>query len=396
MDTLMLDLLKDVVWTASNAHKSIRIRAGGTKDWYGESPAIHRTDDTLVDLSGYTGIVAYEPSELVLTARAGTPLAEIEQTLSAHGQMLAFEPPHCGAMAHWWSEHGGMPVRSKYAPAATLGGSIASGLSGPRRATAGACRDFVLGAKLLSARGETLRFGGQVMKNVAGYDVSRLLAGSLGVLGIILEASIKVLPKPPCDLSLRLQMTQSQALDRLNAWSGRPLPISASVWRAADAQAAGADSPGIVDVRLSGAEAAVRAARAQLGGDVLGADIAETFWWSVREQTAPFFASVQPLWRISVPSDTPAAAFDGIVRDELIEWQGALRWWATAEDPQSVRARVARVGGHATLWRPAPGQPRAASTFAPLDRVTLGIHQRLKAEFDPAGVFNRGRLHPDF
>ena len=395
MDTLMLDVLKDVIWTAGNARRPIRIRAGGTKDWYGESPAIHRTDDTLVDLSGYTGIVAYEPSELVLTARAGTPLVDIETALATQGQMLAFEPPHCGAIAQWWRTHGGMPARSKYAPAATLGGCVASGLSGPRRASAGACRDFVLGAKLMSARGEVLTFGGQVMKNVAGFDVSRVLAGSLGVLGVILEVSVKVLPKPPCERTLRLSMTQAEALDRLNTWSGRPIPLSASVWRARDAQAAGAASPGWLDVRLSGAEAAVRAASALIGGDAVEATAAQALWTSVREQTAAFFDSVQPIWRISVPSDTPSSAFDAIVRDELIEWQGALRWWATAASPEQVRAAVARLGGHATLWRPAPGAPRAAPTFAPLDRVTLGIHQRLKAEFDPAGVFNRGRLHPD-
>jgi glycolate oxidase FAD binding subunit len=334
----------------------LRLRGSGSKDWYGNA-----TTGTVLDTRVHRGIVAYEPTELVLTARCGTPLAEIEAALDERGQMLAFEPPHFG-------------------PGATLGGMLACALSGPRRQAVGAVRDFVLGAQLMNGRGEVLRFGGQVMKNVAGYDVSRLLAGSLGTLGLILEASIKVLPKPVAETTLLLEMGQQQALDALNAWAGQPLPLSASVWH-----------DGALTLRLSGAQAAVKAARQRLGGqDVSDADV---FWRSLREQNHHFFGAAErrSLWRFSLPSTAPALAFEP-AQPQLIEWGGAQRWLASSADPATMRALASEHGGHATLFR---GDPGRAGAFGPLEPAVMAIHRHLKQVFDPCGVFNPGRMYQE-
>ncbi|MEG1054515.1 MAG: glycolate oxidase subunit GlcE, partial [Janthinobacterium sp.] len=277
-----MEQFRQQILAASAAGKSLRLRGGGTKDWYGQ-----RLDGEVLDTRAYAGIIDYEPTELVITARCGTPLAEIEAALAARKQMLAFEPPHFG-------------------PGATVGGVVASALSGPRRASAGALRDFVLGAVLMDGHGERLAFGGQVMKNVAGYDVSRLLAGSLGTLGLILEVSLKVLPLPLREASLRLECAEIAALRMLNEWAGKPLPISASCWH-----------DGVLTVRLSGAEAAVSAALRTLGGDVLAAEDAAAFWLLVREQTHAFFAGAGSLWRLSLPPHASAMILKG---RQLIEW----------------------------------------------------------------------------
>lgn len=389
----MLDRFQDIVRTAAAARRGLRIRSGGSKDWYGEAATAE--EEAVLDVSAHRGIVAYEPSELVFTARCGTPLAEIEAVLAGQNQMLAFEPPQCADIARWWQVHGGVAA----AGPATLGGCVAAGLSGPRRATAGACRDFVLGAKLLSGDGRVLDFGGRVMKNVAGYDVSRLLAGSLGVLGVILEVSLKVLPRPAREITLRFESSEHDAITRLNAWAGQPLPLSASAWRAdttAGPTVCGAARTGQLWLRLSGTEAALHGARARLGGEAVAPDAAAAFWQGIREQTDPWFATTLPVWRLSLPSTAPPEAFKGIPRAQLIEWGGALRWFATDMEPQKLRVATQCAGGHATLWRPAPGQRRATTTFTPLDPVVLAIHRRLKAEFDPAGIFNRGRLTSEF
>lgn len=240
--------------SASHEGRALRFRGGGTKDWYGET-----LEGEILDTRAHHGILAYDPAELVITARAGTLLAEIEATLAGHGQMLAFEPPHFGTQA-------------------TLGGCIAAGLAGPRRQASGAPRDFVLGAAVMNGHGQTLHFGGQVVKNVAGYDVSRLLAGSLGTLGLIVSLSLKVLPQAKAETTLKFDMNGTDAVRKLNEWGGRPLPISASAWR-----------DGTLALRLSGAEAAVKAARTTLGGEVVDAVEAARFWISLREQTDPFF-----------------------------------------------------------------------------------------------------------
>ncbi|HZX25902.1 MAG TPA: glycolate oxidase subunit GlcE [Telluria sp.] len=355
------------------------MRGGGSKDWYGQA-----FDGDILDTRPYTGIVAYEPTELVITARCGTPLAEVEAALADNRQFLAFEPPHFG-------------------PGATLGGVIASGLCGPRRATAGAVRDFVLGAVLMDGQGDVLHFGGQVMKNVAGYDVSRLLAGSLGTLGLMLEHSIKVLPRPMAETTLRLSMSEIDALRALNEWAGQPLPISASCWHA-----------GELTVRLSGAEPALRAARRVLGGEEV--PDAAAFWQSLREQQHHFFATAanghprasggpwsdaQPtesvrgddgeaLWRLALPSTASALVVGG---EQLIEWGGAQRWLKAPGDAASaarIRASVAAAGGHATLFR---GGDKSIGVFHPLAPALARINQRMRDAFDPAGIFNPGRMY---
>ncbi|GAA4656119.1 glycolate oxidase subunit GlcE [Massilia kyonggiensis] len=334
------------------AGRPLRIRGGGTKDWYGQ-----RLEGDILDTRDYTGIVDYEPTELVITARCGTPLAAIEAALAQQGQMLAFEPPHFGT-------------------GATIGGAIASGLSGPRRANSGAVRDFVLGCKLLDGKGDVLSFGGQVMKNVAGYDVSRLLAGSLGTLGLLLEVSVKVLPRAPREATLVFEgVNEVDAIRNLNEWAGQPLPVSASCWH-----------DGVLALRLSGANAAVDAAIRSLGGDVMP-DCAR-FWTSVREQRHAFFEGDMPLWRLSVPSTVGAIVLGS---PQLIEWGGAQRWLrAPADAAERIRAVVAACGGHATLFRGGDG---SVGVFQPLAPAIARIHERLKAGFDPAGIFNPGRMY---
>ncbi len=335
----------------------LTIRGGGSKNFYGRA-----VDAEIFDVSANTGIVAYEPTELVVTVRGGTRLADLETLLDGERQFLAFEPPHFG-------------------PTATVAGCVAAGLSGPRRAAAGAVRDFVLGVKMLDGRGDVLSFGGQVMKNVAGYDVSRLIAGSLGTLGIILELSLKVLPRPTAETTLRFEFDEAEAIRRINDWSGQPLPLSASAW-----------STGVLTLRLSGADAAVRAATARLGGERIGAETAAAFWSGLREQTADWFSADTgtPLWRVALPGSAPPLKLPG---RQLIEWGGALRWLASDAPAADIRRRAAMLGGHATLFR---GGERTGEVFTPLSAPLLAIHHRLKNAFDPAGILNPGRLYPEF
>lgn len=354
MDAI-LDQFRARIVAASGQGAPLLLRGGGSKDWYG----CHVAGDVL-DTRAYAGVVDYEPTELVLTARCGTPLAQIEDLLARHGQMLAFEPPRFGA-------------------ASTIGGVVASGLSGPRRAAAGALRDFVLGAQLMDGRGELLSFGGQVMKNVAGYDVSRLLAGSLGTLGLITQVSLKVLPLPLREATIRFEMDEIAALRRMNEWAGQPLPVSATCWQG-----------GVLTVRLSGAQAAVKAALQRLGGDALANG--EAFWAGLRDQRRDFFAGAGELWRLSLPPSASALVLRG---EQLIEWGGAQRWLrverGVAED---IRRVVAAAGGHATRYRAAHGASGAGEgAFHPLAPAVARIHERLKAAFDPAGIFNRGRMY---
>jgi glycolate oxidase FAD binding subunit len=340
---------------ARAARTPLCIRGGGTKDFYGHAP----TGETL-DTTGCAGIVDYDPTELVITARAGTRLAEIEDAMRGAGQMLAFEPPHFGA-------------------AATLGGAIAAGLSGPRRPYAGAVRDLILGVRVVDGAGEDLTFGGRVMKNVAGFDVARLMTGALGTLGVIAEASLKCVPLPKAEATRVLECSADEAIRTVNEWGGKPLPLSATCYRA-----------GRLSVRLSGAAPAVDAAIAKIGGEAMADDAA--FWTGVREQTDPFFAATpagSPLWRLAVK---PTAPYTDLAGEQLIEWGGGLRWLAAGEktDPARVRAWAKVHGGHATLFR-APD--KSAGVFQPLPSPLMEIHRRLKAEFDPAGILNPGRLY---
>jgi glycolate oxidase FAD binding subunit len=343
---LSLEALQDRIREATERRTPLRLRGGGSKDFYGNEPR-----GELLDTRGYAGIVSYEPTELVMTARCGTLLLDIEKALEEKGRCLPFEPPHFGE--------------------ATFGGCVAAGLSGPRRASAGALRDFVLGVKLVDGRGRVLGFGGQVMKNVAGYDISRLAAGSLGTLGLIAEASVKVLPLPACERSLELEAGEAAALESMNLWAGQPLPISATAWHG-----------GVLRVRLSGSEPAVRAAAGKIGGTPLEKN---EFWHQLREHRHAFFDGAEPLWRVALPSDRPPLGLPG---DTLIEWSGGLRWLRG----EGARDIAASAGGHATLFR---SQDRRQGAFAALDPVLMGLHRRLKSAFDPAGILNPGRMYPE-
>lgn len=343
----------------------LRVRGRGTKDFYGEMP-----QGEPLPTEGLAGITSYEPSELVVTARAGTPLVELESVLAAQGQCLPFEPPRFG--------EGG-----------TVGGMVAAGLSGPARASVGSVRDYVLGATLVNGRSEVLTFGGQVMKNVAGYDVSRVLAGSLGVLGVIAEVSLKVLPLAPAEATLEFACSQADALRLLNEWGGRPLPLNASVWRERD-------GAGVLSLRLRGAVAAVEAACAHLGGE--RQDNAQTVpgWDSLRDQRHPWFATAQganDLWRISVPQTAPVLDVDGA---PLVEWHGGQRWYLAPPDQRPrLRAAAHKAGGHATLFRPSDAHGhRVLDRFDALSAPVERIHRALMQEFDPYAVFHRGRLYP--
>lgn len=350
----VLQGFRDRVTAATNSASPLRLRGNGTKDWYGQNLL-----GEVLDTTAYAGIVDYDPTELVITARCGTNLREIGKALSAHNQMLAFEPPRFDGMA-------------------TIGGIVAAGLSGPRRQAVGSVRDFVLGAVMMDGRGEVLHFGGQVMKNVAGYDVSRLLTGSLGTLGLILEVSVKVLPRPVAQQSLQFSMGQAQALHQLNVWGGQPLPISASSWQ-----------DGKLSVRLSGARAAVDAAIIKMGGEPF-VD-ADAFWDQLREHQLPFFAeTAEGLWRLSLPTVAPALQLPG---EQLIEWGGAQRWLKTSAPASTIRAAAEAAGGHATLYR---GGDKSLGVFHPLKTPVADIHRRLKASFDPAGIFNPQRMYPEF
>jgi len=293
----------------------------------------------------------------VLTARAGTPLVEIEAQLAEHQQMLAFEPPHFNGPA-------------------TLGGCIAAGLSGPRRPYAGAARDFVLGVRMIDGTGQPLRFGGQVIKNVAGYDVSRLMVGALGTLGLVTEVSLKVLPKPAAETTLQFELDEAAAILKMNQWAGQPLPLSATSWHA-----------GLLTLRLSGAASAVHAAQAKLGGAAL--KDATAFWERLRDQATPFFDK-RSLWRLAVKPTTPPLNLGDA---QWTEWGGAVRWLASELPAATLREAAKNGGGHATLFR---GDAPAEGTFTPLTPALLTLHRNLKRRFDPKGIFNRRHLYPDF
>lgn len=380
----LTEQLRERVLAAAVDKTPLRIRGGGTKDFYGNQP-----EGTLLDTTGHAGLVAYEPTELVVTVRAGTRLAELEAALAEKGQMLAFEPPHFSPLPGGERGRGRgdaavdlalspdpSPASGRGETGATVGGCVAAGLSGPRRATAGSVRDFVLGVKLLDGKGEILNFGGQVMKNVAGYDVSRLMAGALGTLGLMLEVSLKVLPKPPAEATLRLELPQDRAIEAMNRWGGQPLPLSATCW---------ADD--VLTLRLSGARAAVAAARAKIGGEEIADAVG--FWRAVREQQDDFFSGAAALWRLSLPSKTAPLALRG---GQLIEWGGALRWLKSDMPAAQLREAAAQAGGHATLFR---GSDRSAGAFQPLPAPLMAIHRNLKRNFDPQGLFNPGRLYAD-
>jgi glycolate oxidase FAD binding subunit len=348
----LIQKFADAIRAAADAKRPLRICGGGSKAFYGN----HSTGDDL-DVTACRGIINYEPTELVITARAGTPLADIEAAMRDKGQMLGFEPPHFG---------GG----------ATLGGCIAAGLSGPRRAYAGSVRDFVLGVRMLDGRGSDLAFGGQVMKNVAGYDVSRLITGSMGTLGVILEVSLKALPLPPAELTLSCEQSRGEAIALMNAWAGKPLPITGTC-----------HVQKRLYVRLAGAASAVKAAAQKIGGEEL--TNAAEFWRNVRDHNDLFFSGVRPTWRISLPSTAAELELSG---PQLVEWGGALRWLKSDDNAAAVREAARKAGGHATLFR--RGAPDI-SVFHPLPETMMQLHRRIKQAMDPAGILNPGKMYKE-
>ncbi len=341
--------LQERIRAAFDKGTPLRITGSGSKDFLGP----HCEGEAISTLES-AGIVSYQPEELFITAKAGTSLREIEAALAEKGQQFPFEPP-------------------AYGEKATIGGTIACGLSGPARPWKGAARDFVLGSRLINGKGELLRFGGEVIKNVAGYDVSRLMCGAFGTLGLLTELSIKVVPLPQKSVTLAMELARAEALARVTEVSRQPWPISAAAWY-----------EGILRIRLSGAEAAVDHAVASLGGELFEEN---GFWKSIREQTHPFFDSGRPLWRLSLPQATPAIDLPG---EELIDWGGSQRWLLSDEDGTKIRSIASEAGGHATAFRNPPGRD---DNFMPLAPPMLALHRRIKQAFDPKGILNPGRLY---
>lgn len=344
--------LAEQVRAAAESSQPLHIRGGGTKDFYGR-----RVDEgcTAVDVTPHQGVVAYEPTELAITVRTGTPLAQVRSLLAEQGQQLPFEPPAFG-------------------PGATIGGVVATGLSGPRRPFMGAVRDAVLGVKIINGRGEILEFGGRVMKNVAGYDVSRLMAGAMGGLGLMLEVSLKVLPVAPQTLTLTQSVDAATALDNMRRWGRLALPVTGL-----------AHTAGTLFVRLGGGEEALTAARREIAGDEL--PTGDAFWEDLREQRLDFFQDPRPLWRVSIPPATPEFSLRG---DTLTDWGGALRWVKTDMPAGEIRDMAAEAGGHATWFR---GHDGLADVFQPLPEVLMRLHHNVKQALDPQGIFNPGRLY---
>ena len=374
-----IESFRKQILEAAQSKTPLSIEGGGTKAWYGNPNSFSK-----LSTKAYSGILDYQPEELVITACAGTPLKEIERVLSEKNQMLAFEPPHFGE-------------------GATLGGVIAAGLAGPARISVGNLRDFVLGARIMDGKGQDLSFGGKVMKNVAGYDVSRLMPGSLGTLALILEASVKVLPKPAASTSIRCQMTQAAALQSLNESAGQPLPLSASCWIGKNR----ADSFGELTIRLAGAEAAVYAAKISLCSSLNAKELdvkeAEAFWSNLREQQLPDFTSLaadETLYRLALPAACGSLELNNMSDDIILEWHGQERWLKGLSDDATFNAlkKIASAhGGHAMRFRQGSNVNPANQRFTRLSEQSHSlalepIQARLRASFDPYGVFATHRL----
>ena len=355
MSSDQTEALQQAVMQANSDGQPLRISGGNTKAFYGRAGSGRR-----LDVSAHRGVIRYEPSELFVTVRSGTRVTELNSLLAEHGQMLPFEPPRFG-------------------DAATVGGMLACGLSGLRRPWSGSLRDTVLGVRCINGRGQVLRFGGEVVKNVAGFDVSRLMVGALGTLGVLLDTSIKLLPRPESEQTVVFDAMTPKDLERARDWSAHGLPLSAVVL----------DRDRLY-VRLSGNDAAVRKSVKTLGGSLLSTTAADSWWRSINEQQHEFFADERPLWRLSLPAAAPPV---NIIGDWMYDWAGSQRWLKTALQSTIVREMAVRAGGHAQLFR---GGDRESLVFPPLPSTLLGVHKALKAAFDPAGILNRGRLYPEF
>jgi glycolate oxidase FAD binding subunit len=377
-NNMHIDLFREQILAAAKNKSPLSIEGGGTKSWYGNSNTY-----TKLNTNTYSGILEYQPEELVITACAGTPIKEIEAALAAKNQVLAFEPPHFGESA-------------------TFGGAIASGLAGPGRISVGNLRDFVLGARILDGKGQDLSFGGKVMKNVAGYDVSRLLPGSMGTLSLLLEASVKVLPRPAATASLRCNITQARALQLLNEWAGQPLPLSASCWIGNPSA-----GDGELTIRLAGAAAAVKAAIPLMGAAVNATELdpsaATEFWYALREQQLPAFTSLKledTLYRLALPAACGPLKLENVSGDIVLEWHGQQRWFTAPSDDAtfaSIKALANANGGHATRFKQGANVDPSKQRFTLLSEqahstALEAVQARLRAAFDPAGVFATSRL----
>lgn len=376
-NNMHIDLFREQILAAAKNKTPLSITGGGTKSWYGNANSFAK-----LDTRSYSGILEYQPEELVITACAGTPLKEIEAALAEKNQVLAFEPPHFGDNT-------------------TFGGAIAAGLAGPGRISAGNLRDFVLGARILDGKGQDLSFGGKVMKNVAGYDISRLLPGSMGTLSLLLEASVKVLPKPAASATLRCQVSQEKALRVLNEWAGQPLPLSASCWIGESGQ------DGELTIRLAGALAAVKAAiplmNAAIDAVELDSTIAQVFWNDLREQRLAVFTnldSADTLYRLALPAACGPLAIENAVGDIVLEWHGQQRWIKAPGDDATFalfKALAHSHGGHATRFKQGNDVDPTNQRFTLLSEqahstALEAVQARLRAAFDPAGVFATSRL----
>lgn len=352
--------LQDRVRAAVHTKSMLKIIGGNSKHFYGNNADYSSTKKfEIIETRIHQGIISYEPSELVITARAGTPLKEIQALLAENNQMLPFDPPHFG-------EH------------ATLGGAIATGLSGSRRPFTGSTRDFVLGAKIITGKGDIMSFGGQVMKNVAGYDVSRLMVGALGTLGLLLEISIKVLPRPHSEVTQCIAMSQQDALNKMRELNQSSLPLSALAFEGDK-----------LYVRLSGALSAVTSAQKKVGGETLVH--ADKFWHQVNEHTLPFFESEHNLWRLSVPY----IANVDLNEKCFIDWAGALYWIYSDKTAEEIQQHAMAQGGSATLFKAPANTTITQERFMPLQAKIKQFHINLKMRFDPYGVLNYGRLYSD-
>ncbi len=358
IDANLSDALQQQVAQAIDTKTPLNIVGGNSKAFYGNpaNPAYKN-----VSTDGHSGIVSYEPSELVVTVRSGTPLKALEALLDKHRQQLPFEPPH-------FSDH------------STVGGAVAAGLSGPARFRLGAVRDSVLGVKIINGRGEVLRFGGEVMKNVAGYDLSRLMAGSMGTLGLLLEVSLKLRAKAPQTLTLQHQVSESQARELQRQWFQLPGILTATAYH-----------KDTLSIRLAGSEKTLAAMKAKIGGETL--ENSDSFWKALKNQQLPFFTEASTLWRVAVPPMSPALHSKG---ETLEEWGGGQRWISAGlDETEHLREQAAKLGGHATLFRTTQSDHKSAdiSRFHPLAAPLMQLHHSLKKSLDPHGIFTPGRLY---
>ena len=335
---------------ASSVQQALQLTAGGSKNFYG-----NQLTAASLDVSSHTGIVDYEPTELFISARNGTLLCDLEATLDANNQMFPFEPPG-------------------FTQQATLGGTVACGLSGPRRPYASAMRDCVLGTNIVNGKGEYLEFGGNVMKNVAGYDVSRLMCGAFGTLGVLTQVSLKVIPKPQTNITVALELSQSEALKTMSAWMQTLFPISATYF-----------NRDVLFVRIEGLEKTTKSVLQKIGGEILPSS--QTFWKELKDHQTEFFQTERPLWRVIIPNNTPPLSISG---ESCLEWNGGLRWIKSDEDAQQIISQCHVANGHATLFK---AITKPTDCLASIQPKLQKLHLNLKSAFDPQHILNPGRMY---